>query len=55
MGVTEKMVAAELRTFLGPLLEHAARTGFLEQEIRAHLEPFYRSAEIRAILGARGG
>jgi hypothetical protein len=53
MGVTEKMVAAELRTFLGPLLEHAFRTGFLEREIRAHLEPFYRSEEALAILRAR--
>ncbi|HVU02929.1 MAG TPA: hypothetical protein VHE30_14315, partial [Polyangiaceae bacterium] len=40
MGVTEQMVSAELRTFLGPLFEHAFRTGFLEQEVRAHLAPF---------------
>lgn len=53
MGVTEQMVAAELRTFLGPLAEHAFRTGFLEQELRAHLEPFYRSEEALAILRAR--
>jgi hypothetical protein len=53
MGVTEKMVAAELRTFLDPLVEHAFRTGFLEQELRAHLEPFYRSEEALAIFRAR--
>jgi hypothetical protein len=54
MGVTEQMVAAELRTFLGPLVEHAFRTGFLEREIRAHLEPFYRSEEALAVLRALG-
>jgi len=53
MGVTQEMVAAELRTFLGPLLEHAFRTGFLERELRVHLEPFYRSEEALAILRAR--
>lgn len=53
MGVTEEMVASELRTFLGPLLEHAFRTGFLERELRALLEPFYRSDEALAVLNAR--
>jgi hypothetical protein len=55
MGVTEEMVASELRTFLGPLLEHAFRTGFLEQQLRALLAPFYRSPEALAVLTANRG
>jgi hypothetical protein len=50
MGVTERMIASELRTFLSPILEHASRTGFLERELRAHLGPFYRSEEALAVL-----
>jgi len=50
MGITESMVAEELTTFLGPLVVHARRTGFLERELRAHLEPFYRSAAAGAIV-----
>ena len=54
MGVTEAMVASELHTFLEPLLEHSRSTGFLERELRALLEPFYRSPALEAILASRG-
>jgi len=50
MGVDEQMVAHELKVFLGPLLAEAGRTGFLEQQIRAQLEPFYRSQALSEIL-----
>lgn len=50
MGITEAMIAEELIVFLGPLLDHARRTGFLERELRAHLEPFYTSPAVEAIL-----
>jgi len=52
MGVTEAMIASELRTLLSAILEHASRTGFLERELRALLEPFYRSEEALAVLNA---
>jgi hypothetical protein len=52
MGVTEGMIASELRTFLGPLLDHASRTGFLERELRVLLGPFYSSEEALAVLNA---
>jgi len=52
LGVTAPMVSSELRGFLGPLLERALTSGFLEQRIRAHLEPFYRSAAAAAVLAA---
>lgn len=54
MGVTEAMIASELRTFLSPLLDHASRTGFLEGELRALLGPFYRSEQALAVLNAHG-
>lgn len=50
MGVTQPMITHELATFLGPLFEHARRTGFLERELRAYLEPFYDSPAVLAIL-----
>jgi hypothetical protein len=50
MGITEQMVTHELKTFIGPLFERAFATGFLEQEIRTYLEPFYRSPALAAIL-----
>jgi hypothetical protein len=50
MGVSESMVAPELGTLLVPLLDQAARTGLLEQEVRANLGAFYHSAAAEAIL-----
>jgi len=50
MGVTERMVSDELRIFLGPIVLHAASTGVLAKQLRAHLEPFYRSAAIERVL-----
>jgi hypothetical protein len=50
MGVSQQMVLDELLSFLQPLLDAAAESGFLEQTIRAHLEPFYRSAALAALL-----
>jgi hypothetical protein len=51
MGITEQMVSHELQTFLGPVVERAFATGFLEEQVRANLEPFYRSSALAAILG----
>jgi hypothetical protein len=53
MGVTKDMVARELVLFAEPAIAHAARTGFLEKELRALLEPFYRSTELGAVLASR--
>jgi hypothetical protein len=50
MGITERMVSDELRIFLGPIVDHAFRTGALAQQIRAHLEPFYRSAAAESVF-----
>jgi hypothetical protein len=50
LGITEAMISEELHGFLPPLLEHARASGFLEKRIRAHLEPFYRSEAVAAIL-----
>jgi hypothetical protein len=50
MGVDEPMLARELETFLVPLLDEAARTGFLEQQIRESLGAFYRSPAAEALL-----
>jgi hypothetical protein len=50
MGITEEMIAEELRSFLPPLIDHARRGGFLEQRIRARLEPFYRSEAVATLL-----
>ncbi|HEY6559248.1 MAG TPA: hypothetical protein VI072_18315 [Polyangiaceae bacterium] len=50
MGVSESMVSRELRAVLVPFVEQAERTGFLEQQIRARLEPFYRSSTAAALL-----
>jgi hypothetical protein len=50
MGVTDEMIAHELNTFLRPLLERAASSGFLQRALRERLEPFYRSAAVEEIL-----
>jgi hypothetical protein len=50
MGVTQSMVANEFKTFWGPVLEQAARTGFLEQQLRDYLSDFYRSPAARRIM-----
>ena len=42
-GVELETVAADAVELLGPSLEHAHASGFLEERIRAHLEPFYSS------------
>jgi len=51
MGVTEAMISHELQAAFAPMIEHAVRSGFLEQQIRSWLEPFYRSAAARALVG----
>jgi hypothetical protein len=53
MGVTGAMIAHELESFVPPVLDHALRSGFLEQQLRARLSPFYRSAAFAAILTSR--
>ena len=50
MGVTEQMVTHELQTFVTPVFEHADRTGFVEQQIRARLQAFYGSSAAAHIL-----
>jgi hypothetical protein len=50
MGITQEMVVSEVKAFARPIVDHALRTGFAEQRIRAHLEPFYRSAAVAAIV-----
>ncbi|MDB4986126.1 MAG: hypothetical protein JWN04_1304 [Myxococcaceae bacterium] len=50
MGVTEAMVAHELRALIAPMFAHAERTGFVERQIRLRLEPFYRSEALAALL-----
>jgi hypothetical protein len=52
MGVSREMVATELKTLLAPVLEHATKTGFLEQQIRQHLGDFYESSPCVAALTA---
>lgn len=52
MGVTEEMIVHELITFLRPLFDEAHRSGFLEIQIRARLEAFYRSPIVGDILRA---
>jgi hypothetical protein len=55
MGVSEAMVRDEILVFLGPILEHASRTGALEQHVRARLAAFYRSPAARAALAEPAG
>ena len=42
-GVELETVVADAAELLRPSLEHAHASGFLEERIRAHLEPFYSS------------
>jgi hypothetical protein len=53
MGVSEAMVLQELGIFLIPLLDQAAGSGFLEQQVRASLGEFYRSPAIEALLRSK--
>jgi hypothetical protein len=55
MGVTEQMVTHELQTFVGPVFEHADRTGFVEQQIRVRLEAFYDSQAVAGMLARPRG
>lgn len=50
MGVTGEMLTLELRLLLEPICEHALRTGFLGEQVRAHLAPFYGSPAVASIL-----
>lgn len=50
VGVDEIMIARELHVLFVPMMEHAARTGLLESQVRARLLPFYRSAAVAALL-----
>ncbi len=50
MGVTQAMVVHELQVLTLRLREHAAVTGFLEKQIRAYLEPFYKSQTVQEIV-----
>ncbi len=51
MGVSKDMVVTEVRLQGAPVIVKALETGFLERLIRAHLEPFYASDRVKAILG----
>jgi hypothetical protein len=50
MGVTQAMVGDELLGFLQPLMQHALRSGALEQVLRARLLDFYGSDAALAAL-----
>jgi hypothetical protein len=50
MGVTRDMVARELQLVLAPLADEAIRSGFLERQLRLHLESFYASEAASKIL-----
>lgn len=50
MGVTATMVAEELDGVLAPWFLQADASGFLEQQIRARLTPFYRSEALLEVL-----
>lgn len=51
MGVDERMVTSEVLMLVGPMLDHAARSGALERGIRRRLEAFYRSSAAREVVG----
>jgi hypothetical protein len=53
MGVTRAMVVDELLTYLRPVVEHAAATGFLAERVRAQLAPFYASDACAKLLASR--
>lgn len=53
LGISAPMVISELLGFFSPLLEHARKTGFLEERVRARLGPFYRSDAAAAILSCQ--
>lgn len=40
-GLSEEVAVREVTAMIGPLLQRARTAGFLEQRIRARLEPFY--------------
>jgi hypothetical protein len=54
MGISPAMIENELLSFVPRVVDHARRTGFLEAQLRAYLEPFYRSAEVADVLGRSG-
>jgi hypothetical protein len=53
MGVTQAMVADELRTLFGPMVAHARQTGLREVQVRQRLARFYESEPVAQLL-ARG-
>jgi hypothetical protein len=53
MGVTREMVVDELLTYLRPVVQHAASTGFLAERVRAQLTPFYESDACAKLLASR--
>lgn len=50
LGITEAHLVADLQQLLPPLIAAADRDGALTAFVRARLEPFYRSDEVRALL-----
>ncbi|MET0286454.1 MAG: hypothetical protein ABW352_18375 [Polyangiales bacterium] len=54
MGVSEAMLANELRELVGPVLQHGLHTGFLERQLRAQLRSFYDSPALLALLDDGG-
>lgn len=50
MGVSHQLIIDELKLLIPQRLEHATRTGFLEQQVRAHLADFYESPTCAALL-----
>ena len=55
IGVTPEMVVQEITELGALVLKKALSTGFLEERLRAHLAPFYRSEKALEILAAHTG
>lgn len=51
IGLDKQRLPGEVRLFLQPLVEELRSSGHLEARVRAHLEPFYTSAEVTGLLG----
>ena len=51
LDLTRDDVVAHAQALVARILEHAAASGTAERLIRRHLEPFFASPEVAAILG----
>jgi hypothetical protein len=51
IGLDRARLPGEVKEFLQPLVAELTSSGHLEARVRAHLEPFYASAEVGKLLG----